>query len=126
MCVDSSLCVLHAALAIAPDGRTIASGQACTTENSSPPVCVWDSSTMMQKARLNVNAVNEIAALAFSPDGSVLLSVSKDENFTITLTEWATGAKLAVARYSLCLTLSLPDSLTLTHSLTRCVPCVSV
>ena len=81
---------------------------------------------MMQKARLNVNALNEIAALAFSPDGSVLLSVSKDENFTITLTEWATGAKLAVARYSLCLTLSLPDSLTLTHSLTRCVPCVSV
>ncbi len=86
------------ALAIAPDGRTIASGQTCTIENRSPPVCIWDSSTMVQKARLNVNALNEIAALAFSPDGSVLLSVSKDENFTITLTEWASGAKLAVAR----------------------------
>ena len=53
---------------------------------------------MEQKARLNVDAVNEVAALAFSPDGTVLLSVSGDENNTITLTDWAAGSKLAVAR----------------------------
>ena len=53
---------------------------------------------MEQRARLNVDALNEVTALAFSPDGTVLLSVSGDENNTITLTEWATGTKLAVAR----------------------------
>ena len=86
------------AIAMAPDGRTVATGQICTTKNKSPPVCVWDSTTMEQRARLNVDALNEVTALAFSPDGTVLLSVSSDENNTITLTEWATGTKLAVAR----------------------------
>jgi WD40 repeat protein len=88
------------ALAISPDGRTIATGQVCTTQNKNPPICIWDSSTMQQNKFLLSDHEMKVSCLAFSPDGTLLLSVGGDKAKTIELVTWASGEKLAVARVS--------------------------
>jgi WD40 repeat protein len=77
------------ALAFAPDGRSLASG------DLGGSVKLWDVTTLTERANLEANRdndmVNEVTALAFSPDGQTLaVAIDRD----VQLWDVATGALL--------------------------------
>eukprot|EP01052_Picozoa_sp_SAG31_P011680 SAG31_NODE_667_length_12948_cov_70.090746_2_plen_506_part_00 len=78
------------ALAVHPDGVTIATGQI----GRDPLVCVWDSRTMQLRMRMPVFHEVAVIALAFSPDGARILSAGGDSNHTFGLFELGGSGRL--------------------------------
>lgn len=77
-------------LGIHPNRRVVASGQL----GAAPHVCVWDSTTLQEVARLqHGEGARAITACAFSPDGSTLATVATDNTHTIRLWHWIQDVK---------------------------------
>eukprot|EP00698_Gefionella_okellyi_P025548 TRINITY_DN9402_c0_g2_i1.p1 TRINITY_DN9402_c0_g2~~TRINITY_DN9402_c0_g2_i1.p1 ORF type:complete len:738 (-),score=162.47 TRINITY_DN9402_c0_g2_i1:26-2239(-) len=73
------------ALAIARDGRTVASAQG----GQAPYICVWDAVTLEKKHHIQVHE-HDISAIAFSRDGKRLVSVGVDQDM-YSLLMWELG-----------------------------------
>ncbi|WP_369228994.1 WD40 repeat domain-containing serine/threonine protein kinase [Streptomyces sp. R21] len=81
------------ALAITPDGRTIAAAGNTFAENGTVLVHVWDAHTGKQHHQLTGHTDN-ISALAFSPDGRVL--AAGDSGGTVIVRDTRTGDQLLI------------------------------
>ena len=82
------------AMALHPDGNIVATGQAVRHVGAdggagSAKVCVWDSTTMKPLAELGEEVhEHDIAAIAFSADGSHIASVGQDDQHTLAVWAW--------------------------------------
>lgn len=82
-------------LAIHPDRTLVATGQL----GANPYVCIWNTATMEQVVRLSLGeGARSITALAFSPDGGTLATVTTDNAHTITLWDWRRGSEVSVGK----------------------------
>eukprot|EP00741_Cyanophora_paradoxa_P013198 tig00000178_g12750.t1 len=86
---DDILC-----LAVHPDGRTVATGQV----GPEGRVLVWDAETLQRRAALKGVHRKGVCAVAFSPDGTKLVSVDLDDSHTVAIWDWARGVPLATAK----------------------------
>ncbi|KAJ4460444.1 putative microtubule-associated protein [Paratrimastix pyriformis] len=83
---DDILC-----LAANPAGTMIATGQS----GKNPPIMLWDPATCQLVRTLAEGDVKGVNVVAFSDDGSRLVSVGIDDAHTVSLWDVATGRKLA-------------------------------
>jgi hypothetical protein len=96
---DDILC-----LAISKDRRFIATGQtASKTSKGKGTVIVWDAAQSRLLCRMDGCHQRAVTSLAFSPDGTQLLSVGQDDNNTHTLWEdkgggWSKAVQLATCK----------------------------
>ena len=85
------------AMALHPDGNIVATGQAVRRVGAdggagSAKVCLWDSTTMEPLAELGGEVhEHDIAAIAFSADGSHIASVGQDDQHTLAVWAWERG-----------------------------------
>ena len=90
-------------IAMAPDRRTVATGQVTSRADdggkANPYVCVWDSETGTELLRLTHEGdERSIIAMAYSPDGRRLLTVTTDNNHTVHLWDLKSGRLLSVRK----------------------------
>jgi len=88
-----SLALLSAEVEGYPARTLVATGQVTPT-GGGPYVCVWDSRAPEDApvARLDFDGgFRGIIALAFSPDGSKLVTVASDNQHTVTVWDWREG-----------------------------------
>jgi microtubule-associated protein-like 6 len=76
------------AMAVHPDGKTIATGEI----GPKPLISVWDVSTMEATARFVAPLKKGIAHLAFSPSGKFLAASAMDEDHNVAIFEWQKSA----------------------------------
>jgi WD40 repeat protein len=73
-------------LAISADRRYVATGQtASKSAKGKGSICIWDSSDCRLLSRLSSCHDRAVVSLAFSPDGSKLISVGQDNSYSHTL-----------------------------------------
>ena len=90
-------------IAMAPDRAVVATGQVTSRADdggkANPYVCVWDTDTCAELRRLEHEGdERSIVAMAFSPDGRRLLTVTTDNNHTVHLWDWRAGRLLSVRK----------------------------
>jgi len=74
------------ALAIAPDRKTIATGEV----GKNPKIIVWDSGTMEKLAEWRQGRGSRaVTTLAFNKDGTLLASCALDNDHTVRIWKWA-------------------------------------
>ena len=79
------------ALAIAPDRKTIATGEV----GKNPKICVWDSGTMEKLAEWRQGRGSRaVTTLAFNKDGSLLASCGLDNDHTVRIWKWQSKQQL--------------------------------
>jgi microtubule-associated protein-like 6 len=78
-------------LAVHPNRSICATGQL----GRSPKILVWDSKDMSQLQCIEGFHTRGVLALAFSPDGSFLTSVGKDNDHTVAVWDWLRARKVA-------------------------------
>eukprot|EP00741_Cyanophora_paradoxa_P013197 tig00000178_g12749.t1 len=86
---DDILC-----LALHPAGNFVATGQV----GKDPAIHVWDPDTMEVISTLKGAHARGVTCLAFSGDGSRLVSVGLDDNHTIVVWEWRSGRRMYTER----------------------------
>ena len=75
---DDVLC-----LAVSADRRFVATGQvANTTSHGKGSICIWDSRDCRELSRMDGCHQRAVTSLAFSPDGSQLISIGQDNKNT--------------------------------------------
>ena len=85
---DDILC-----LAISPDRRFVATGQtASAASKGKGSICVWDVRECRQLSRMDACHQRGVTSLAFSPEGSELMSVGADDKNTHILWKDAGGS----------------------------------
>lgn len=60
----------------------------------SPSIVVWDASTMKTLVVLSGLHKNGVIHLDFSADSRLLLSIGKDDDYSLIVYDWATGTKV--------------------------------
>ena len=81
--------VTYPPLTLAATGQRKAVEDTETDEAEVPFVCVWDTRTCREVARVRLSESSRaVAALGFSPDGAALTTVGCDDNHTVHVWDW--------------------------------------
>ena len=80
--------------AMHPGGRLVATGEV----GRAPTIYVWDSETMEKRATLGGDHRRGVPLLCFSDDGASLCSVGDDDEHSIAVYDWSSGAARAKAK----------------------------
>ena len=91
--------VTYPPLTLAATGQRKAVEDTETDEAEVPFVCVWDTRTCREVARVRLSESSRaVAALGFSPDGAALTTVGCDDNHTVHVWDCARAAHRRTAR----------------------------
>ena len=81
--------VTYPPLTLAATGQKKAVEDAETDEAEVPFVCVWDTRTCREVARVRLSESSRaVAAVGFSPDGAALTTVGCDDSHTVQIWDW--------------------------------------
>lgn len=81
--------VTYPPLTLAATGQRKAVEDAETDEAEVPFVCVWDTRTCREVARVRLSESSRaVAAVGFSPDGAALTTVGCDDSHTVQIWDW--------------------------------------
>lgn len=86
-------------LAVHPNGKYAASGQMAQKGKAKRiDMFVWDIESKTMLSRMNNFHLRAVCLVAFSPDGSKLLSIGRDDDNSLAIYDWAQGLLLSTAK----------------------------
>ena len=86
-------------LAVHPNGKYAASGQMAQKGKAKRiDMFVWDIESRQMLSRMNNFHLRAVCLVAFSPDGSKLISIGRDDDNSLAIYDWAQGLLLATVK----------------------------